>query len=343
MSTYDPAIHHRRSIRLKGHDYAGGGVYFVTICAHRNAGDIFAPAPVREMVARVWHKMPQSPAVGASLVGVPALAGAHASAPTEGTHEGRPYVVMPDHFHALVRMRGGHASLGEIIGAFKSLVEHEYIAGVHAGIFARFPGKIWHRNYYERIVRTPEAESNIANYIRMNPWKLVQHGVYDGRPFRMIGNPALLHREKIAMLCSRNAPAETLASATNRARGAGAQHCFLSGFHSPPEKEILAALLQSEARLICCPAWGIDEMRIPAEWLPALEANRMLILEMRDHGGNLDAAEARNRFILETAEKRWIPHATPGGMLHRLVGSTPPSKGTLHGCPAPTGQKETQP
>ncbi len=34
-ATYDPRIHHRRSIRLKGHDYAGGGVYFVTICAHR--------------------------------------------------------------------------------------------------------------------------------------------------------------------------------------------------------------------------------------------------------------------------------------------------------------------
>lgn len=32
---YDPNIHHRRSIRLKGHDYAGAGLYFVTICAHR--------------------------------------------------------------------------------------------------------------------------------------------------------------------------------------------------------------------------------------------------------------------------------------------------------------------
>ena len=32
---YDPEKRRRRSIRLKGHDYAGGGVYFVTICAHR--------------------------------------------------------------------------------------------------------------------------------------------------------------------------------------------------------------------------------------------------------------------------------------------------------------------
>ena len=30
--TYDPNVHHRRSIRLRGHDYAGGGAYYVTSC-----------------------------------------------------------------------------------------------------------------------------------------------------------------------------------------------------------------------------------------------------------------------------------------------------------------------
>ena len=30
---YDPDIHHRRSIRLKGYDYSQVGAYFVTICA----------------------------------------------------------------------------------------------------------------------------------------------------------------------------------------------------------------------------------------------------------------------------------------------------------------------
>jgi len=29
---YDPKFHHRRSIRLKGYDYAQMGAYFVTIC-----------------------------------------------------------------------------------------------------------------------------------------------------------------------------------------------------------------------------------------------------------------------------------------------------------------------
>ncbi|MHC5760170.1 hypothetical protein [Nostoc sp.] len=29
---YDPRIHQRRSIRLKGHDYTQPGAYFITLC-----------------------------------------------------------------------------------------------------------------------------------------------------------------------------------------------------------------------------------------------------------------------------------------------------------------------
>ncbi|MGL5879545.1 MAG: hypothetical protein ACRC2V_17445, partial [Xenococcaceae cyanobacterium] len=30
--SYNPAKHHRRSIRLKGYDYSKAGAYFITIC-----------------------------------------------------------------------------------------------------------------------------------------------------------------------------------------------------------------------------------------------------------------------------------------------------------------------
>ncbi len=30
--TYNPQIHHRHSIRLKGYDYSQAGLYFITIC-----------------------------------------------------------------------------------------------------------------------------------------------------------------------------------------------------------------------------------------------------------------------------------------------------------------------
>ncbi|MFZ4560620.1 MAG: transposase, partial [Saprospiraceae bacterium] len=29
---YDPNIHHRKSIRLKGYDYSQAGMYFITLC-----------------------------------------------------------------------------------------------------------------------------------------------------------------------------------------------------------------------------------------------------------------------------------------------------------------------
>jgi REP element-mobilizing transposase RayT len=29
---FNPQIHHRRSIRLKGHDYSQEGLYYITIC-----------------------------------------------------------------------------------------------------------------------------------------------------------------------------------------------------------------------------------------------------------------------------------------------------------------------
>ena len=317
---YDPARHHRRSIRLQGHDYAGGGLYFVTICGHRRAGDIFAPPEVKAMVERVWEGI--------------------AGAGKEGTHKGRPYSVMPDHFHALVRIERGEKGLGEVMGAFKSLVVNAYMAGVKAGRFAPFPGKVWHRNYFERIVRDAAAEAKISAYIRMNPWKLITEGImggvggkegtHKGRPYvalpnskyRAIGNPALLHVVKIGMLCSRDCPVDVLAAACARAAGVQREHCIISGFHSPPEQAILAALLESGARLICCPAWGIDEMRLPPAWLPALEANRMMILEIGSHGGDLASARERNGFVMQVAERLWLPHVSAGGMLAGQLAAT---------------------
>ncbi len=33
--SYNPEKHHRRSIRLKGHDYTQEGAYYFTICCHQ--------------------------------------------------------------------------------------------------------------------------------------------------------------------------------------------------------------------------------------------------------------------------------------------------------------------
>ena len=93
----------------------------------------------------------------------------------------------------------------------------------------------------------------------------------------------------------------------------------MSGFHSPPEKAILTKLLQSNTKIICCPAWGIDSMKIPSEWLPALKQNRMMIMEMHNGAGDLAAARERNEFVIQTAEKLWVPYKSTNGMLTNLI------------------------
>ena len=38
---YNPNIHHRKSIRLKGYDYAQEGLYFITLCCNRRSNGIW--------------------------------------------------------------------------------------------------------------------------------------------------------------------------------------------------------------------------------------------------------------------------------------------------------------
>ncbi len=65
--TYNPNIHHRRSIRLKGYDYSQEGLYFVTICCQEKQtawfGDIVDGQMILNDAGRIveqcWLEIPQ--------------------------------------------------------------------------------------------------------------------------------------------------------------------------------------------------------------------------------------------------------------------------------------------
>jgi len=84
---YDPQKHHRRSIRLKGYDYASPGAYFVTICTQGHVclfGDVVDDGMVLNaagrMVQAVWECIPERfPNVQSDA-----------------------YAIMPNHFHAII-------------------------------------------------------------------------------------------------------------------------------------------------------------------------------------------------------------------------------------------------
>jgi putative transposase len=63
---YDPKIHNRRSIRLKGYDYSRSGAYFITICIHQRrwrlgqvCEGVMVPSIDGGIVAQIWHRIPQ--------------------------------------------------------------------------------------------------------------------------------------------------------------------------------------------------------------------------------------------------------------------------------------------
>ena len=56
-----------------------------------------------------------------------------------------------------------------MIGAFKSISTHEIILAMRRGDLPSFAGKIWQRNFYERIIRDDQEWENIAQCIGANP------------------------------------------------------------------------------------------------------------------------------------------------------------------------------
>src|SRR5215204_5518058 len=90
----DPAGHRRRSIRLKGYDYAQPGAYFVTICTQDRAclfgnviDGVMNPNSIGRLVARLWSDVPvRLPGVELDM-----------------------FVVMPHHIHGIILFSDGAA------------------------------------------------------------------------------------------------------------------------------------------------------------------------------------------------------------------------------------------
>lgn len=70
-------------------------------------------------------------------------------------------------------------TLGDIVGAMKSITTVEYIHRQRNVNPHQVIPKLWQRNYYERIIRTEEELHAIRQYVRNNPaqWKLDEENV----------------------------------------------------------------------------------------------------------------------------------------------------------------------
>ena len=189
MSKYNPKIHHRRSIRLKGYEYSQTGAYFVTLVTHQRkmlfgevvSGEMRLNA-LGEIAEKWWYDIP-----------------IHFPNVKTGA-----FVVMPNHIHGIIiietECRGAvpasgndvkhiienqgemtsenqgemtsplrKPTLGQIVAYYKyqSTKEMNLLDG--SGVITKF----WQRNYHDRIIRDECEMERIWRYIESNPdnWK----------------------------------------------------------------------------------------------------------------------------------------------------------------------------
>jgi len=176
--TYNPNIHHRRSIRLKGYDYSQAGLYFVTICV-QDRECLFGKIENEKMILNdagkianeCWLEIPNH-------------------FPNAVLYE---HIVMPNHVHGIVELTQNNIAV-VVVGVenFQPLQQrqqHEFqkmiprsigsiVKGFKIGVTKWFRnntdiGKIWQRNYHEHIIRDEQSYKRISEYIINNPknWK----------------------------------------------------------------------------------------------------------------------------------------------------------------------------
>jgi len=187
---YNPEIHRRRSIRLKGYDYAQAGAYFVTVCAW-NKECIFGGIKDGEILFNEYGKIIMKcwDAIPSHFINA----------------ECDEFVVMPNHIHGIITITNVGAqfiapscinrqtshcfkinqsnkkgvmnqgamnrapTVGGILRSFKARCTYminqiRNTSGIH----------VWQRNYYEHIIRDEKELNQIREYIVNNPiqWEL---------------------------------------------------------------------------------------------------------------------------------------------------------------------------
>ncbi len=81
---------------------------------------------------------------------------------------------MPDHLHFIVwlnRDEGNISTLGEIVGAYKSLVKVTWGKYIKATGHHPYQGSFWQSRYQERVLRNEFEVAQKRDYIRNNPLK----------------------------------------------------------------------------------------------------------------------------------------------------------------------------
>lgn len=180
---YNPNIHHRRSIRFKGYDYAQKGFYFITICCQDRICR-FGNIVNGQMILNEYGQIAFDEWVKLSV--------------RFANFELDVFQIMPNHMHGIIKLNDATAgvtsaqhvsertgftpaqhkrqpqgiastTVSDIVGAYKSLVVHGCLDIYKSK--NETMGKLWQRNYYEIIIRNEQSHKRTSAYIINNPKK----------------------------------------------------------------------------------------------------------------------------------------------------------------------------
>jgi hypothetical protein len=159
---------------MKGYDYSQEGLYFITICCFENKhlfgrieGGVMVLNEAGKIAERCWEEIPEH---FRDVV-------LHA------------FVIMPNHVHGILEIVGaagagakkfspvrddGMIKMNSPLPHSPSRTIGSVVRGFKIGVTKWMRQNtevvnVWHRNYYDIIIRNEQSYDNISNYIINNP------------------------------------------------------------------------------------------------------------------------------------------------------------------------------
>lgn len=173
---YNPDIHHRKSLRLKGYDYSSEGLYFITICT-QNKEYLFGEIVDGEMVLNDVGLIVEKEIIKTNEI--------------RKNVRIEEYVIMPNHIHFIMEiMKIGFSNgkplqeikLNENVGRLPMANPNKLKPNTVGSIVNQIKSKVtkevrnntniynvWQRNYYENIIRNERICLKVLEYIENNP------------------------------------------------------------------------------------------------------------------------------------------------------------------------------
>ena len=260
------------------------------------------------------------------------------------------FVLMPNHFHAIVRIRfrptNKDQHLGFLMGRFKGGTGYLYGNLRRAGEVEDIGEHLWQFDYWDKIVTGEDQLAAIRQYIRENPrnWSRDRFGAVTQYS---LGNLELLRGPRIAFVASQSFWAndlkprliwqaarakahhtDTCETANQEGRpvserGASAPESpIISTFTSAQEREALRRALAKGRRVIQVIPQGIPpENELQPALLAACRNGRALLLSPQPPGSRLNKKVATwcNEYVLRHADEIWAGDISPNGMLAAML------------------------